>query len=93
MKTITINDPIVFVKDNRYDISINGKNKITVIHESTDITADVIGKSPEIDAFIEAVVESIAMCDKLVEDNKKLIAESWKEIDRLKNEYDNLKNK
>ena len=50
MKTITSNDYVVSIGDN---------DEITITYKGTDITANIIGKSSDIDAFIKSVTETI----------------------------------
>ena len=50
MKTITSNDYVVSIGDN---------DEITITYKGADITANIIGKSSDIDAFIKSVTETI----------------------------------
>ncbi len=75
-----------------YVVAFND-GKIAVTYKDTDITADVIGKSPAIDSFIASVVRTIDKCDTVLENNKKYIADAWKHIDALKAQYKSLTNK
>ena len=53
MKTITSDDYVVSIGDN---------DEITVTYKGADITANIIGKSSDIDAFIKSVTETIVKC-------------------------------
>ena len=84
MKAIAIND---------YTVSLNDNDEITITYKDTDITADIIGKNPDVDILVTSIIKAIDTCDNVIEQNKQLIAEGWKEIDKLRTEYDSLTNK
>ncbi len=78
MKTITSDDYVVSIDDN---------DKITVTHKDTDITANIIGKSCDIDAFVKSVTETIVKCvtrcraeikkrDERIEELERIISEA-----------------
>ena len=84
MKAIATND---------YTVSLNDNGEITITYKDTDVTTDIIGKNPDVDGLITAIINGIDICDNVIEQNKQLIAEGWKEIDKLRTEYDSLTNK